>query len=68
MQRALQYSFLGLLFWSVTDGALLSMKKLNLTSQNRNILQFGYLIMGAAGNPLGYNGYGCWYVYLFDGP
>lgn len=27
---------------------------------NRNVLQFGSLIMGAMGNPFGYNGYGCW--------
>lgn len=32
----------------------------NRTNTNRNFLQFGWLINGHAGNPLGYNGYGCW--------
>jgi CHASE3 domain sensor protein len=60
MQLILARFVIGCLFLTLIHGASLTAVHSNRTGQNRNVLQFGYLIWGAAGNPFDYNGYGCW--------
>jgi hypothetical protein len=60
MQLTMLQFVIGGLFLTMSHGASLTAVQSNRTSQNRNFLQFGYLIWRAAGNPFDYNGYGCW--------
>jgi hypothetical protein len=48
------------LFLAVIDGAPFTDFQSKNIIQSRNVIQFGFLILKDIGNPLDYNGYGCW--------
>jgi hypothetical protein len=60
MQSLVPLSIIACLFLANSYGVPLGASQSNSTMRNRNIADFGYLIWKYAGNPLKYNGYGCW--------